>query len=142
MSGPNIELLKQAREILAAIPANRLNLSFVAMNQCDGAHNDPNHCGTIACGLGWLAMRPEFQALGLCVDEDGLLRLHSRHQYFGTTAAQLFGMSEEDAGSMFCLCMPEERMELRDAGADDLHDHAVLMWRMDKFIAKHEGTAG
>jgi hypothetical protein len=140
MSWPNIELLKRAREILATIPAPRLNLSVVALNNEDGACNDPNHCGTIACGLGWLAMRPEFQALGLGVDDEGRLLWNRKFDYFGTVAAKLFNMTEEDAGSMFCLCMTEERMQLQQTGADDVRDHAVLMWRMDKFIAKHEGA--
>lgn len=54
----------RAHEILSGIPDDHVYLgSFYPEGQSMGAPL----CGTIACGAGWLALNPEFQAMGLGV---------------------------------------------------------------------------
>jgi hypothetical protein len=60
----NRELFIEAYEILDGIPDERFNLSEIA-------NKKELDCGTLACGMGWLAMHPKFQALGLTLEEAG-----------------------------------------------------------------------
>lgn len=55
-----------AIQTLERIPGGKIDLDYYYF-QLDTAHN---HCGTIACGAGWLALQPEWNALGLRVDPD------------------------------------------------------------------------
>lgn len=53
------DLFIHAYEILDGVPERMLDLAFIG----NGVQTKPD-CGTIACGLGMLAMHPDFNALG------------------------------------------------------------------------------
>jgi hypothetical protein len=73
----NLENIKLARQVLASVPDERVELRFWQskrdpfgyihpVNSAFDLHENPkSDCGTFACGGGWLALSPEFQALGL-----------------------------------------------------------------------------
>lgn len=81
------ERVSLAHQVLSGIPLDRMNLDrFYAKNQSV----DTPLCGTIACGAGWLALHPDFQAMGLkvrpaCGFRDGI--------EFGKSTMQLGGFT-------------------------------------------------
>lgn len=56
----NYELLRDAYAILGGIPTEVVDLDRIETRAAGGIG-----CGTIACGIGWLAHHPQFQELGL-----------------------------------------------------------------------------
>jgi len=56
------ERLQAAYEFLRGVPEDRIDLAEWCVRDTE--------CFTIACGLGWLAMHPYFQALGLRIERD------------------------------------------------------------------------
>jgi hypothetical protein len=102
MTKPNYELLKHAYAIIDGIPDHRFNLNKVATNDTDhGECNVPTDCGTIACGIGWLAMHPDFIDRGLTVDKQGAPRLHGATCFYEDAGAHLFGITCSEAMSLF-----------------------------------------
>lgn len=101
----NRELLIHAYEILDGIPQKNFDLNLIAQKG-QGAPT----CGTLACGLGWLAMHPDFKALGLDLwselqssDSCGLI-FQGRKKFpseYGDTAAALFGIFRSDGYFLF-----------------------------------------
>lgn len=80
------ERIALAYEILSGIPEDNILLSAY-VTEGDGTPT----CGTIACGAGWLAMHPAFQAMGLRLEA-------SRHGLLSPNGL-LFPSLGEDYGS-------------------------------------------
>lgn len=61
------DLIEKAYTILGGIPQRQVMLDnwFSGLNK-----KQTPTCGTIACGLGWLTLHPEFKELGLKVGRD------------------------------------------------------------------------
>lgn len=76
------ERISLAHQVLSGIPISHFNLDrFYAPGQSE----DTPLCGTIACGGGWLALHPDFQAMGLrarsvCGRREGITLTPSRHE--------------------------------------------------------------
>ncbi|GAC1605787.1 MAG: hypothetical protein NVS3B3_04320 [Aquirhabdus sp.] len=94
---PNFELLKDAYAIIDGIPEKQFDLeTFVKKGS-----NKPTCC-TIACALGYLAMHPQFNALGLTISEDAVLMLNGRLSFFyEDVASMIFNISSNDARNLF-----------------------------------------
>jgi hypothetical protein len=66
----NVERLKLAIRIIERIPDSRVALSYWQQGADEGdlavqTMDAADHCGTIACAGGWLALAPEMQERGL-----------------------------------------------------------------------------
>lgn len=96
MTKPNYELLRQAYAILDGIPQEVYDLNTVVTKH----GNKSVKCGTIACGIGWLSQHPKFKALGLRHTSDGLYFKRQPVSYW-TAGARVFGIDEDEAGSLF-----------------------------------------
>lgn len=136
----NFELLKDAYAILGGIPEAAYNLdSFVTKS------GESKSCGTVACGMGWLAMHPQFRALGL-----GLTELYSNERpalamsmptYKGRdvpytkVAGRIFGVSEMEARGLFSGRTYTDRHH-----GDNKHrtDKQVLLNRIMRLLDKHD----
>lgn len=100
--GINFYLLKVAYNIFKDIPAKQVALNSI-VKEFRPANN---HCGTIACGMGWLGLKPEFTALGLTTNADHHLDYRSRktgvhHRFYVPVAQDLFNCDEETAKYIF-----------------------------------------
>lgn len=101
MSKPNYNLLRDAAAIIDGIPPMNFRLS--------GWYKDRDkapeaNCGTIACALGWLALHPKFQALGLKPRHNWLGAVPSVLHYSPMeSAARLFGITHDEAVDLFCV---------------------------------------
>lgn len=139
MPAPNTELLRKAYAIIAGIPEHRFDLvDFVS----SGTPN-PNDCGTIACAAGWLAMHPDFCALGLTLTP-GLLRYvpalvgrenDPRAQGY-PALADVFGLSDDLAYHVFAS---RECSRFDDAflkRAPTASDKAVFLNRVRRLLAE------
>lgn len=123
------ELLIHAYEILDGIPESNLNLCEIAPRRT----KEPD-CGTIACGLGWLAMHPDFRALGLDLWSEptefetcGLIFQGKRSDpsHYGDVAAKLFGISRNDGYFLFGTKFSEEWRS---------NDKAALLTRIRNYL--------
>jgi hypothetical protein len=98
---PNFELLKYAYAVIDGIPENRFNLSVIAQNNAIRVQNNPHHCGTIGCALGWLAMHPDFQARGLSIDPKGYLCFEGNRCGVSRAGVGLFGITWQQSEFLF-----------------------------------------
>ena len=111
MNQETYPLLREAYAIIDGIPDDRFNLRTYANS------TDPNHCGTIACAVGWLAMHPTFNALGLTLrrgefgDDDPMPFCPEGYDGFSSVARTL-GISYGIAYTIFqCRDYPEYEPE-------------------------------
>ena len=129
----NRNLFIHAYEILDGVPEAMINLTSIA-----NAVREAPGCKTIACGAGWLAMHPDFKALGLqlCamthsipgLSFDG--RAYEPNQY-GSVMAKVFDMPKVYADKIFA---PRGR-HLGDAS---LTDKQELLRRMREYLAERD----
>lgn len=130
-----IEELRIAYSILDGIPNKRFNLQLIA-------NKTSLDCGTIACGVGWLALHPRYQARGfrLWNDRSGSLsesigvrniRTDERwHPFsYNRAASAMLGIPSEDADRLFA----QEYWTDRNIG----NDKRVLLRRLRKYIQEH-----
>ncbi|MDY7537559.1 hypothetical protein RGU72_04740 [Undibacterium sp. 5I1] len=97
MSGPNFELLKDAYAIISGIPESQIDLGSITKNDCTEAS-----CNTIACAAGYLAMHPQFNALGLSIGvHGGLAYQNQNYGDFTTPLSQVFNLTERQAMNLF-----------------------------------------
>lgn len=77
MNKPNIERLVRAYQIIGGIPEDRFDLTAVYSHPTprDKDGRGTLGCNTIACAMGWLALHPEFQQLGLAPGMRGGIKL-------------------------------------------------------------------
>lgn len=66
MPTPNYNLLKDAYAVIDGIPAEAIDLDSWRLRTGESLG-----CDTIACAAGWLALHPEFKALGLIAHSGG-----------------------------------------------------------------------
>jgi hypothetical protein len=103
----NFELLKEAYAIIDGIPKRRFNLNRLAVpKQIDGNHHRAGQplraeCGSIACAIGWLAMHPTFNAMGLWINQRGVLFLGTEAVKYDWAARYIFGLDRYDAVEIF-----------------------------------------
>jgi hypothetical protein len=108
----NYELLKEAYAIIDGIPKRRFNLNRIAVpkhKHDDGDKPMRARCGSIGCAIGWLAMHPTFNAMGLWVDRQGRLHLGTETTDFVWAARYIFGLDSYDAIEIFTEASKYER---------------------------------
>ncbi|MDY7537558.1 hypothetical protein RGU72_04735 [Undibacterium sp. 5I1] len=95
---PNFELLKDAYAIIDGIPDKQFDLDRVVSK----GYAKKADCNTIACAIGFLAMHPQFNALGLSYSPPNGLQFKGRQlDSYKTVISKVFGVSEDDARNLF-----------------------------------------
>jgi hypothetical protein len=134
---PKYKLLKEAYAIIDGIPEDRFNLNFINKNDRGGPRNDPHHCGTIGCAIGWLAMHPKMQALGLGYEETGVCLMFKGAELLGyeSAAMRLFNITHTDARNLF----GSEGLSRYDRDATSLRNNhkALFRHRVKAFLREH-----
>lgn len=92
MSTENYSLLRDAYAIIDGIPEDRFDLRQWWSSR-------PS-CGTVATVVGWLALHPQMQALGLHPDEAGAPKLNGFTDGY-QSLAYLFGLTYGEALLLF-----------------------------------------
>lgn len=94
----NFELLRDAYAIIDGIPDDAIHLNYIVSRR-----GETPACGTIACTLGFLAMHPQFQALGLGLKHTlGMqLTMHGHVTSFRSAAHEIFGLNEAETEAVF-----------------------------------------
>lgn len=135
----NKELVADAYEVLSGIPEEFIYLNrFVWSGGFDEAAQKPE-CGTIACGIGWLAMHPSWRAKGLQLekDDDGDVIAYTER---GVACAVRYDF-DEAVDALFGRGSYETMFTMRGYGTyddeilavyPDLSDKELLLARMKK----------
>lgn len=129
------EELAVAYQILGGIPARQIDLDGIVTKE-----GDKNFCGTVACGVGWLAMHPRYRERGFKP------RLHGACWYcempngeesigYATVAAEMLGITWDDASELF---MPTGyKSEYDPPPGDHRMDHKkLLLARIKNYLYK------
>jgi len=149
IGAPNYALLREARDVIAAIPAHQIDLTaIVSQTGTDVASmtigtigDTDSGCGTIACAAGWLALTPAFQARGLSVSFDmpsycatlSWNGVETQFQYdYDLAMAPLFNLTHTQARALFAEDGYSDEDE--EAGSD-IPDKDVFLARLDALIA-------
>lgn len=99
MTTPNFRRLQMAYDIFKDIPRKKVHLSQIVA-KCDVENN---HCGTIACGMGWLGLSPSFKRMGLRynTESDILEYAHKQWADYDDAAVDIFDIDQETANYLF-----------------------------------------
>jgi hypothetical protein len=138
MPKPKFDLLRHAAKIISGIPSKRFALDSISDNALDQTQaNNPNHCGTVACAIGWLAMHPYMQRRGLGLKEapnapgffgvawkGGML---SSYSYVG---AHVFNITEFEAQALFQPARISERWPELNSNGRRRTDKQIFRARM------------
>lgn len=107
-------------------------------------------CGTACCALGYAALRPEFQALGLKItyDRDRYLRPVWSPLYEGrldfAAGRALFGLEDGEELHLFAptrYADPDPDTDPEDGQPELRITPAMVIARIDELIAKYEATS-
>lgn len=124
---PNMELLKDAYAILGGIPDSVLNLNTI---RTDKPTPEVPECGSICCGMGWLAQHPDFNKVGLSMNAEHTLTYKNHQVSYTTAAGRLFGVTDSEAESMFGMFY----------GMGQQSHKKVLLDRIMKVLVKHDAV--
>lgn len=132
MNSPNIPLLLKAYAFYQQLPEKAINLNLVVTQLTSDADTDYKY-DTICCGMGWLALHPEFNALGLSLDTKGeyLLWQGVSGSYL-MIACELFGVTPEQSMGLFASISIVDSFDPAFAS----HKQELLR-RFDAFFAQH-----
>ena len=156
VGAPNYALLREARDVIASIPARQLDLTAIvsqtgtyAASVTVGAIGDPDSgCGTVACAAGWLALTPAFQAHGLSVTFDtssynatlSWRGIGTEFQYdYDLAMAPLFNITLVQARALFA---EDGHSDEEEEEGSDTPDKEVFLARIDALIAAEGVSAG
>jgi len=128
----NVELLKDAYQILAGIPAKRF-VRDLRMLVTD------NSCGTLACGIGWLALYPHAPFDALEYRHWGLA-FHRDTMDFDM-AAKLFFELPSTKSSVRLFGIRQHSKYDKEMGAGDLSDKALLLYRIRRELGEQRSIA-
>ena len=131
------ELLRELHAIIDGIPDDRFDLSDIASSE---SYEDvsADNCGTIACGIGWAALHPTFNALGLTLSRAGNeLFWKGKVVPWSTAGAKLFKLAPSQAFDLFRpagIC--ETYPELDDGYVSKVatHDKQVFLGRLRRLL--------
>jgi len=130
---PNFELLRNAYAIFDGIPEDRINLNSILTKR--GASTS---CGTIACGMGFLTLHPQFQALGLRMprgDHVGACLLYKDNgAYYADAAAKVFQIKVSEATGIFAAPHCEEAIYDQHLPKMVTSDKELLLARIIYFL--------
>lgn len=137
----NLELLRYARGVIAAIPDNVIDLSAV--------QSEHDECGTVCCAAGWLAHDKHFQSLGLSPLREraygGMLGLNGVPTSWDVAMAKVFDTDSDCACELFCVRGSSyfDPIEVSQGAMtrEQLSDKQLWLGRVDAFLAQHAGSA-
>jgi len=130
----NVELLKDAYQILAGIPAERFvrNLRMLVTE---------NSCNTLACGIGWLALYPYAPFERITLTPNQFTMLDGNIMDYDVIASKVFDLP---LGKAFSLFVPRREVgfdgELLHNGLH-LSDKALLLYRIRRILGQSEAVA-
>lgn len=133
MTKIRFDRLARLHEIVDGIPSRRFDLDSIALNKFDGPDNDPHHCGTVGCALGWGGMHPEFHKLGLRTSPEGYLLFHGEWVIYSVAAISLFNIGADDARNLFSPVGGS----VYDRGIRSTNSKQVFKHRMRQFFIEH-----
>lgn len=93
-------LLRDAYNALYDIPDTAFNLDSICLKNPQPG-KPVRTCGAIACGIGWIGLLPKFQKLGLKTRRNNSVAFAGTAMSYDKAASLLFGMTAQDADSMF-----------------------------------------
>jgi hypothetical protein len=155
------DLLRKLHAFVMSIPEKQFNLDNIVEDIGDeklldaGAYKE---CGSIACGMGWAGLLPEFNQLGLVWDRTyGHLKLNGKPESYDEAAIKLFNLppfkdvwGDEDEGEYrlnydyyaYMLFAPIEEEDLdrelatkiREKGGDPSNHRLMFDARMRHFF--------
>lgn len=140
MRRPNIERLEELYAIIDGIPKRHIRMScvFDGPSEVPATNmSSPNLCGTIACAMGWAAMHPRFQALGLGLRfDDGMfcLTLNGKLIDYPQAAGEIFGIHTYAALDLFGPVLESERH------SEDESDKKVFKRRVRQFLEAYRNV--
>ena len=145
---PDYELIRHAYEVLDGIPAERFDLDHIielTPSMDVGTFKARPTCNTLACGMGWLALHPDFKRLGLRLNGHGKLTFKGFTYAFDyeKAAVKLFNLSwSDDAEAMFAprfnsLYDKELNVVSRCFDNDKVSDKELLLYRIRRFLQDH-----
>lgn len=144
MTAPNFRRLQMAYDIFKDIPRNRVNLNQV-VRKCDAENN---HCGTIACGMGWLSLTPSFNRLGVRYDVDyGILVYKGSKQLdYDDIAERIFNIDSETASYLFdpvesASYAPRLTVEYRGIKRREMMSHKSELLKRIETVFQYYGKA-
>ena len=132
MNSPNIPLLLKAYAFYQQLPEKAINLNLVVTQLTSDADTDYKY-DTICCGMGWLALHPEFNALGLSLDTKGeYLLWQGKSGSYLEVACEMFDLTLAQSVGLF------ESVSIVDALDPAFASHKQeLLRRFDVFFTKH-----
>lgn len=124
---PNYELLRDAYAIIDGIPPRKIDLDAIQESKGESLT-----CGTICCAAGWLALHPQFQALGLNMTHDPAHFFHPR-------AWVTFNGNDHDGDyaavmSRVFRITDDEAVELFGCAGESPYDHSMRRNATDKSL--------
>lgn len=126
-------------KLLRQLPRKRFDFSTWVGTDWAGAKD--LSCGTTACALGWATTIPSLQRAGLRLrrHEFGLPYVECNSRADDGAAAEIFGISDEDAASLFYprFCGPDEI----DSGLPDDATPKQVADHIEKFVEQKFGGA-
>jgi hypothetical protein len=124
----NFELFDKAVDFIASREDKQLNLGNW---QAFKPHITPSsaavNCGTIACAGGWIALNPEFEALGMSAGSFGAPRFRGLSSY--DALAKLFDISINDARDLFYFKTSEDTETFGESAFDIMTDRQLWLSR-------------
>ena len=126
---PKYELLRAAHDILSGIPSEAISLDVVQTSQ-----GDSPTCGTVCCGLGWLAHHPRFQSAGLTLHKGGLY-VNGKPALWYHAAKEVFNIKASEAIMLFNSTLVE-----RGRTVGPISDKDVLLDRIQQFLQTNDVT--
>lgn len=147
---PNFDLLREAAAIIDGIPRKHFDLrEILSSPELDDFDrrpltDAPKHaaCGAIGCAMGWLALHPKFNAIGLTVSAKeasyGSVLWCGDTSDYATAASELFDIAYSEA--LWLFSPPgSSKYDYEIDGKDfaDLSSKQLFKHRIRKFFAEH-----
>lgn len=132
----NFELFDKAVDFIASREDKQLNLgNWQAFAPNITPSSEAVHCGTIACAGGWIALNPEFEALGVRAGSFGAPRFWGLSSY--EALAKLFDISINDANDLFNFKTSDDADTFGKVENDLMTDRQLWLSRARLMRAKY-----
>jgi hypothetical protein len=132
----NFELFDKAVDFIASREDRQLNLgNWQAFAPNITPSSAAVHCGTIACAGGWIALNPEFEALGVSAGSFGAPHFGGLASY--EALAKLFDISEYNARKLFYFRTFDDVDVFGEVAYENMTDRQLWLSRARLMRAKH-----
>jgi hypothetical protein len=132
----NFELFDKAVDFIASREDKQLNLgNWQVFSSHVTSSSAAVHCGTIACAGGWLALNPEFEAIGVSAGSFGAPRFCGLSHY--GALAKLFDIPECEARDLFYFRTSADADTFGEVENDLMTDRQLWLSRARLVRAKY-----